>query len=129
MWLDALTEPQRVALFALAHDVIVSDGLLDPNEEAMMERLRREMGLPADVQSQYIELDGIAGVFDSPRARRIALVNLIHLSYVDGALEIEEECVLRELADAFGVAEDEFTLLENWVKRLRALEEEGKGLL
>jgi uncharacterized tellurite resistance protein B-like protein len=129
MWLDGLNESERVALFGLAHDVIVSDGLLDPNEEAMMERLRREMGLPEGTQSQYIELDGIDAVFGSGRARRIALLNLIHLSYVDGALEIEEECLLREVARSFEVDDAEFSRLDNWVRRLRALEVEGQGLL
>lgn len=129
MWLYSLSDSQRRALLGLAHNTVVSDGLLDPNEELMMEQFKREMALAEDVQPDYIDLDTIEGVFDSRRAQRIALINLIHLSYADGAFEIEEQCLLRDLADRFGVEEAEFILLENWVKRLTRLEEEGKGLL
>lgn len=129
MWLYSLSEPQRRALMSLAHNIVVSDGLLDPNEELMMEQFMREMALADEVQPDYIDLDAIDGVFEDRRAQRIALLNLIHLSYADGAFEIEEECLLRELAARFGVGEAEFALLENWVKRLVNLEEEAKTLL
>ena len=129
MWLHYLTEPQRETLMHLAYTVVVSDGLLDPNEEQMLERFRREMDLPADSEPDYISLIGIADEFPSSRSRRVVLINLIHLSYVDGALEIEEECLLREVATAFGVDDAEFALLENWVKRLVSLEQEAIGLL
>lgn len=129
MWLHFLSDRQRRAFLGLAHNTVVSDGLLDPNEELMMEQFRRELALDDDGEPDYIDLDAIEGVFDSRRAQRIALLNLIHLSYADGAFEIEEQCLLRDLADRFGVEEAEFALLENWVKRLTRLEEEGKGLL
>lgn len=129
MWLQSLTERQREILLGLAHNVVVSDGLLDPNEERMMARFRREMALDPDTDAGWIALEGVERVFDTRRSRRVALINLIHLSYVDGALEIEEECLLRELGHRFGVDEVEFALLDNWVKRLVALEQEGLGLL
>ena len=95
MWLYSLTTAQRRALLGLAHNVVVSDGLLDPNEELMMDQFRREMEFTPDTEVEYLELEGIEKIFDSSRSRRIALLNLIHLSYADGALEIEEECLLK----------------------------------
>lgn len=129
MWLDSLTTSQRETMLDLAHSVIVSDGLLDPNEECMLDQFRREMALSPEHRPRYVAVDGMERVFDARRARRIVLLNLIQLSYVDGALEIEEECLLRELAGVFGVPDDEFALLENWVKRLVTLQQEGLGLL
>ncbi|MDZ7825738.1 MAG: hypothetical protein U5R48_06785 [Gammaproteobacteria bacterium] len=129
MWLDSLTTSQRETMLDLAHSVIVSDGLLDPNEECMLDQFRREMALSPEHRPRYVAVNGMERVFDARRARRIVLLNLIQLSYVDGALEIEEECLLRELAGVFGVPDDEFALLENWVKRLVTLQQEGLGLL
>ncbi len=129
MWLASLSLPQRRTLLGLAHNVVVSDGLLDPNEEAMLLSFKREMGLDPDTKTDYVELDGVEEVFDTPRLRRVVLLNLIHLSYADGALEIEEECLLRELAEAFEVPNAEFALLDNWVKRLLALEREAEAFL
>ena len=45
MWLSSLSEQQRHAALRLAHNVVVSDGILDPNEEGMLDDFRREMEL------------------------------------------------------------------------------------
>ena len=128
MWLYSLSEQQRRTLLDLAHNVVVSDGILDPNEELMMDQFRREMALAADVEPRYIDLDGLDRIFDDGRSRHIALLNLIHLSYVDGALEIEEECLLKEIARAFGVDDAVFARLDDWVRRFVSLENEAAGL-
>ena len=38
---------------------------------------------------------------------------LIKLSYVDGAFEIEEECLLKEIARSFDISDNDFLLLDN----------------
>ena len=128
MWLSALQPEQRKALLGLAHNVVVSDGLLDPNEEGMMDAFKREMEL-LDVEADYLELAGIEKTFDSRKSRLIVLLNLLRLSYADGAFEIEEECLLKEVSQAFSVSDEDFLLLDNWVRRLCALEEEARNLL
>ena len=129
MWLNALTDEQRRTLLGLAHNVVVSDGLLDPNEEFMLDAFRREMDLSPRIQADYIELDGIEKIFSTRRSRAIALLNLLRLSYVDGAFEVEEECLLKEVSRAFGLADEEFQLLDNWVRRLVALEQEAQSFM
>ena len=129
MWLSSLRDDQRHALLRLAHNVVVSDGLLDPNEEGMLNEFRREMELSASEEVEYMELDGIGDIFDSRQARIIALLNLLKLSYADGAFEIEEECLLKEISQTFSVDEAEFMLLDNWVKRLTTLEGEAVALM
>jgi tellurite resistance protein len=129
VWLSSLSSDQRKALLGLAHNVVVSDGLLDPNEETMLDEFKREMELNPELQPEYLELGGIEQVFDSHRSRTVALLNLLRLSYVDGAFEIEEECLLKEVSRAFSISDDEFLLMDNWVKRLMALEGEAQDLM
>ena len=129
MWLSSLSSPQRTALLGLAHNVVVSDGLLDPNEETMLDEFKREMSLNSGEEVEYLEIEGIEKVFDSRRSRVVALLNLLRLSYSDGAFEIEEECVLKEISHAFEVSDGEFLLLDNWVRRLVGLEEEALSLM
>ena len=129
MWLSSLEPEQRKALLGLAHNVVVSDGLLDPNEEGMLDEFKREMELNPALESEYLELEGIKQTFDSRKSRLIALLNLLRLSYADGAFEIEEECLLREISEAFGVSDEEFMLLDNWVRRLLSLEDEARDLM
>ena len=57
----------------------------------------------------------------------VVVINLIKLSYVDGAFEIEEECLLKEIARSFDISDNDFLLLDNWVRRLSALEEEAQA--
>lgn len=129
MWLVNLTMTQREALLGLAYNVVVSDGLLDPNEEGMLKDFKREMGLSASIEPEYLELTGIGQIFESREARVIAIINLLRVSYADGAFEIEEECLLREIAQAFEISAQDFLLLDNWVRRLLALEEEAQVLI
>ena len=128
MWLSSLSNDQRHALLRLAHNVIVSDGLLDPNEEDMLFELKREMALSDIGELEYLELDGIQNVFQDRRSRIIVVINLLKLSYVDGAFEIEEECLLKEIARTFDITDQDFLLLDNWVRRLTALEDEVTAL-
>ncbi|MCY4014551.1 MAG: hypothetical protein OXG82_17760 [Gammaproteobacteria bacterium] len=129
MWLKSLTETQRDALLGLAHNVVVSDGLLDPNEEDMLVDFKREMALKPDVDSDYLELDGIGAIFDTRRAQTIAILNLLRLSYVDGAFEIEEECLLKEVARVFGIDDEEFMRMDDWVRQLVSLEQDARRLM
>ena len=128
MWLSNLNKDQHQALIRLAHNVIVSDGLLDPNEEGMFDLLKKEMGIENSQEVEYLSLDGIEKIFPDRKARIIVLINLIRIGYVDGAFEIEEECLLRDLANSFDIELDEFELLDNWVKRLVGLEKEAQAL-
>lgn len=129
MWLAQLSAQQRQTLLGLAYNVVVSDGLLDPNEEGMLAEFRRDMSLPEDADSDYQELDGIEGVFADARSRRIAILNLLRLSYADGAFEIEEECLLKQVSDRFGLSEQDFLLLDNWVRRWLLLQQEAEQML
>ena len=129
MWLSQLSGEQQQTMLRLAHNVIVSDGLLDPNEEGMLEAFRREMDVSADFQVEYLELEGISRVFSERKERLIVLMNLCKLSYADGAFEIEEECLINEIRKAFDVSEAQFDMLQGWIKRMTLLESEGAALL
>ena len=129
MWLGDLSADQRTTLIRLAYNVMVSDGLLDPGEEGMLAELRREMEVPADLSLDYQELEGIEGVFGDRRARLIAVLNLLRVSYADGAFEVEEECLLKEVCGRFGLSERDFLLLDNWVRRWIVLREDAEQLL
>ena len=129
MWLSQLSGEQQETMLRLAHNVIVSDGLLDPNEEGMLEAFRREMNVSADFQVEYLELEGISRVFPERKERLIVLMNLCKLSYADGAFEIEEECLINEIRKAFDVSEAQFDMLQSWIKRMTLLESEGAALL
>ncbi len=127
MFLSSLTEKQKEAFFCLAHTIVVSDGELSVGEQVMMEDMRREMGLRIDFEPHYLDVDGTQDVFDTKRSRTIVLISLIRLGYADGAFEIEEQSFLTVLCNVFEISKTEFVLIENWVRRLIALEREANA--
>lgn len=129
MFLHELNDEQKEAFICLAHDVVVSDGELTPGEQTMMEQLRREIGLSADFEPHYIPLAGIDKIFSSRRSRIAIIIALIRLGYADDRFEIEEQFILKEVCEIFGVAEEEFARIENWVRRLISLEKEAQDFM
>lgn len=129
MFLHELNKAQKEAFICLGHDVVVSDGDLTPDEQLMMDTLKREIGLEESFEPHYIPVDGINEIFDTRRSRVAVVINLIRLGYADGAFEVEEQMLVKQVYKLFELTEEEFTLLENWVRRLIALEKEALALM
>ncbi len=129
MFLHELSEQQKEAFICLAHDVVVSDGVLSPGEKVMMDQMRREIRLSEDFEPHYIPIEGIENIFDTRRARVAVIIALIRLGYADGAFEIEEQFLLKEICELFDITEQQFSVIENWVRRLIALEKEARSFM
>ena len=129
MFLALLTDEQKKIFLCLAHDVVVSDGELSVGEQVMMEDMRREMNLSPDFEAQYLPLDGVDTIFDSKRSQATVLISLIRLAYADGAFEIEEQFLIKSLCTLFNTTDADLYLMENWVRRLIALEREANGFM
>ena len=122
MFLSSLTLKQKETFLCLAYNVVVSDGDLTVGEELMMEEMSREMNMDRSFIPHYVELDGVEMVFQTRKARVTVMIALIRLGYADGAFEVEEQSFLKVLCEAFEITEADFALIDNWVKRLVALE-------
>jgi len=129
MFLSSLTNEQKRTFFCLAHDIVVSDGELTISEQVMMEEMRREMNLDPELEAQYLPLEGVEQIFSTKRSRSTVLISLIRLAYADGAFEIEEQFLMRELCTLFEITDEGLLRMDNWVRRLIALEREANGFM
>ncbi len=129
IFLASLTKEQKEVFICLAHNVVVSDGDLSVGEEVMMEEMRREMNLEPDYVPHYVSIEGIEYIFPSRRSRAITMISLIRLAYADGAFEIEEQCFLKDLCVPFEIMDNDFQLIDNWVRRLISLKREASAFL
>jgi hypothetical protein len=82
----------------------------------------------SQLELDYLELDGIDACSTSRKSRVIALLNLIRLSYADGAFDIEEECLLKEISRTFEVS-DATSCCSTTGSPLLALEDEARSLM
>ena len=108
MFLNELSNEQKEAFICLAHDVVVSDGELRPGEQTLMEHLRREIGLSHGFEPHYIPVEGVQRIFDTRSSRVAVIINLIRLGYADGAFEIEEQLLLKEVCERFEVSSEDY---------------------
>ncbi|MEZ7973012.1 MAG: TerB family tellurite resistance protein [Pseudomonadales bacterium] len=129
MFLYDLNRNQKEAFICLAHVVAVSDGELSPGEQQMMGELKREIGLSSEFEPHYMPIDGIGDIFNTRSSRVATIIALIRLGYADGEFEIEEQFLLKEICATFEVTEPDFTIIENWVRRLVALEREARAFM
>ena len=129
MFLATLNQQQKETFLCLAHNVVVSDGELCTGERAMLADMRIEMAIDNDYEAHYLPVQGLAQLFDQHRSRVIVLMSLIQLGHADNAYEIEERCVITELATEFSIPASELQRIENWVERLIALQDEAFNLL
>jgi hypothetical protein len=129
MFLAGLSQQQKETLMCLAHNVVVSDGLLSTGEELMMADMHREMNLDPAFEPHYLPLAGVESIFVTQRSRIVVLMALVQLGYADGAFEIEEQFLIRDLATAFGIVPQHMIRIENWVRRLIALQQEASDLM
>ena len=129
MFLYDLNRNQKEAFICLAHVVAVSDGELSSGEQQMMGELKREICLSSAFEPHYMPIDGNRNIFNTRSSRVATIIALIRLSYADGEFEIEEQFLRKEICATFEVTEPDFTIIENWVRRLVALEREARAFM
>ncbi len=129
MFLHEFNQIQKEAFICLGYDIVVSDGDLTPDEQLMMDRMKLEAGLPESFEPHYIPVEGINEIFDTRRSRIAVVINLVRLGYADDAFEVEEQFLLKEVCRLLDITIDEFTRIENWVRRLISLEKEAAALM
>ena len=79
MFLNPLPPAERPAFLELARRLIRSDGVLAPEEVALMGQIKAELDLvedPTDVLED-VPIDELLDVFDSKRSRAIVLLELL----------------------------------------------------
>ena len=96
--MQKVNQQQKETFLCLAHNVVVSDGELCTGERAMLADMRIEMAIDDTYEAHYLPVQGLAQLFDQRRSRVIVLMSLIQLGHADNAYEIEERCVITELA-------------------------------
>ena len=129
MFLNELDQNQKEAFICLAHVVVVSDGELSSGEQLMMGELKKEIGLSSEFEPHYMPIDGIGEIFSTKSSRVATIIGLSRLGYADGAFEIEELFLLRQISVIFEITESDFNIIENWVRRLIALEKEARTFM
>lgn len=125
MFLGELNDSQKGSFLALATRMILADGDVAPEEDEILEAIRDEMGGGIVALPEEVFGSTNAAVFDSRRARVIAVLEILIMAHSDSHLHIDESSVLAEICGALEISADDLEAMTAWAKRAVAGEDEA----
>lgn len=127
MFVDYLTESRQPVLLHYAHDVMLADGIMEADEKARMEVLRKQVR--AGIEVKYVRIDDLPKLFDR-RASRIALfLELTGIGYANEKFDTYQSAVLRNVAYALSLTADDVQAFNSWIKRQFLLVKDAHRLM
>jgi len=114
MFLHLLTEDQKRNFFALAIRMILTDGVIKPEEIAYLNQLIEDSGIPGEVSlAQSVETPDLS-IYQTRASRLVVATELMIIAQVDERLHDLESAL-------FNVIKSEFHLKETDISEIRAL--------
>ncbi len=114
MFLGLLTAEQKQALAVLAHRLVAADGVVVRDEWKALGALRAELR-HVDPALEDLEEDQLARLFDSRRARIVALLELLRIARADDDYCLDEESLVTLVAHEMGVDAADLERVDRWV--------------
>lgn len=121
MFLHYLTETEKKAFLTLAKEFIIVDGELSHEEEHLMTIMKAEMGLENGYPDGQISRQELFKMFESRRSQIAAVIEMQGLGYANMEYHTQEKAFVQEMAESFGLTEDELAEIDDWVVRQVAL--------
>ncbi|WP_078596282.1 hypothetical protein [Evansella clarkii] len=130
MFLQELNAEEKVAFLELAHLVAISNGIIDENEQKMLETYDREMGVNYKIEDlKELTLQEIVQVFKSERIKRIVFLEAIAVAFADGIYQEEQKNLIQEIKEALAISDDEYEQFKGWVIKVNSLYSQANELV
>lgn len=129
MYLHLLNDEQRTALLKIAYRLSVADGEDGTEELETLDDLRLQLGV-----DEHPDMGDVLGAlpltaFDSSRARTIAMMELLVMTYVDGYLHEAEAALIGEIAESFEIGQERLNAMAEWAMDVLDLKRGGDSLI
>lgn len=132
MFLNRFTAQERKGFLELALLGVRADDCITTEEVQFVEELRLGLGITEEDFINHIladpRLEDAVGAFETDEARRLAYLELVALTYVDGQYDPAESNFLRQVQSAFAIDEPSALACHDWAKRLMKLREDAQAL-
>jgi len=133
MFLSELTKEERHVFLKLAFHLTTVDGEIDDLERKVLETYCFEADIHFS-ESDYKTLDdatviSLAESIKDNKSKRIILIELFSLAYVNGEFHENEKRFMLTLSETFGLSDNEIKALESWSQRMVNLIDEGLRLI
>lgn len=115
MFLSMLDNDQQRAFAVLANRMVAADGTVNVEEREALRRLRAELRV-TDSDLEDRDESVLAAVFDSRRAKVVALLELLGLAYSDREFHLDEQSMITAVAHEMAISADDLGRLNRWVQ-------------
>jgi uncharacterized tellurite resistance protein B-like protein len=121
MFLNHLSQNEKKAFLTLAKEFILVDGELSPEEEDLVAIMKSEMGIQEGFPEGEKSRQDLFKMFENKKSRMAALIEMQGLGYANMEYHIQEKAFVKEMAESFGITEEELDRIDEWVVRQVAL--------
>ena len=125
MFLDELNSDQKNSFLALVTRVVLADGDVAPEEDALLGTLKEELGDGVVAPAEEMFGGTNASAFPSRRSRAIVVLELLVVAYSDDKFHPDESMVLDEICKAFEIDSDVRGEMEKWARAVAGAGRDG----
>lgn len=127
MYLNRLTNGEKVAFYSLAHAVAAAHEGISLEEKALLEAALHEMKIPQP--QQVLSIAEAVSSFESDETRRIALLELMLIATVDDDFDEAEQAVMAQVVEGFSFNENYIERAVAWAESMAALFRSGQRFI
>lgn len=127
MFVEYLNDRQQAALLHLAHETMLADGILDAHERAYMNVLRNQMR--PGIEAQPTPTSELGELFDRRPSRVALFLELTGMGYANERFDPHQSVLLKEIAGALSLSEDDVELVYSWVERQLNLYKDAQNMM
>jgi len=130
MFLNRLKNNEKVAFLELAHHIAHSDNDFSDDQKSIIEKYCLEMQI-ADINYDEDKFDiyETLAEIESPRSRKIVILEIMALIYSDSFLHEEERKVLEKMLEEFDLSYNISIVYTEWAKAMLSLSIQGNALI
>jgi len=130
MYLELLTEAERIAFLDVAYQAMECDGEIAKEEQEMLDSYKNECMLPGYVRSSNTLDQNLELLKDSERShRKIVLLELIGIWSADNEWKDAELQMMDKVARALAIPDSRVNRLRRWSREFRETINDGFRLL
>lgn len=130
MFLNRLSNKEKIGFLELAHYVARSDGDFSEEQKAIIKEYCTEMQIDdIEYNEESFDIYNTLDKIQNPKSRRIVLLEIMALIYSDDFLHEEERIVLEKILEEFDLSYNLATVYTQWAKSMLSLYIQGNALI
>lgn len=113
MFLNTLSNEEKIMFLDMAIHASQVNGLVEESERSILEQYCKEMNLKPYEKTELHSVNEIITFFSSSSevSKRVAVLELLGLGYIDGIYDETENAVVKDFAIGIGLSEETYKLL------------------